>query len=292
MKTNNSWRLTLLGFVALALAFGQIMAPGLDAAKRRKRSQPTNAPANVAEALGLFDAIEKGSIVVKYVPKDAKQANLIVQNKTKKPLKIQMPAAFAGVPVLAQFGGGGGMGGGGGGMGGGGGGGGQAGGGGGGGMMGGGGGGMGGGGGGGMFNVAAAKARKIRLATVCLEHGKPDPNPRMKYTIVPIESFTKDQKVIQLCRMLGNGEIPQNAAQAAAWHLMDGMSWGELVQKDRIKLRNGYTEKFFTLREILLAKRIVHEAVSRAEEYEESSPENSLPGKQDSLSRTATARLD
>ena len=157
--------------------------------------------------------------------------------------------------------------------------------------MGGGGGGMG-GGGGGMFNVAAAKARKIRLATVCLEHGKPDPNPRMKYTIVPIESFTKDQKVIQLCRMLGNGEIPQNAAQAAAWHLMDGMSWGELVQKDRLKLRNGYAEKFFTAREILLAKRIVHEAVSRAAEYEESSPGNSLPGKEDSLSQTATARLD
>ncbi len=86
-----------------------------------------------AEIVEMFAAMEAGQIGVKIIPKDSKLARIFVENKTDKPLTVRLPAAFVGIPALAQFGGGGGgMGGGG--MGGGG--------------MGGGGGGMGGGGGG------------------------------------------------------------------------------------------------------------------------------------------------
>ena len=47
-------------------------------------------------------------------------------------------------------------------------------------------GGMGGGGmgmGGGMFNVAPEKVGKFKVPTVCLEHGKHDPTPRVTYEI-------------------------------------------------------------------------------------------------------------
>ncbi len=40
---------------------------------------------------------------------------------------------------------------------------------------------------GGFFNVKPGKVGKLRVPTVCLEHGKPDPNPRMAYKLVPIE---------------------------------------------------------------------------------------------------------
>src|SRR5262249_42641017 len=56
-------------------------------------------------SVGLVAAMESGEIEVKYIPRDARGGNVLVLNKTKKPLTIQLPAAFAGVPVLAQRGG-------------------------------------------------------------------------------------------------------------------------------------------------------------------------------------------
>ena len=210
----------------------------------------------------MFSAMESGEIEVTFIPKDATEATVLFRNKTGKPVAIKLPDAFAGVPVLAQFGMGGcggmggmgmgmgGMQGMGGGMGG---------------MMGGMGmGGMGGMGMGGFMNVAADKVGKLKVPLVCLEHGKKDPNPRVKYEIKPIETFTENQRVAEICKMLGRREIPQNAAQAAAWNLANGVSWNELASKDRVRLLNGYTEKFFSPDELGLATRIVEEAARRA----------------------------
>jgi hypothetical protein len=227
-----------------------------------------------AKQVEFFEAIRAGEIEVKLIPRDVREAQVLIENKGKQPLAIKLPEAFAGVPVLAQIGGPG-IGGGGGRQRGGGGtnnnqqqgmGGGMMG-----GMMGGMGGmmgGMGGGGmmGGGMFNVAPEKVGKIKVATVCLEHGKRDPNPRVPYEIKPIEQFTKNQEVIEICKMLGRGELPQNTAQAAAWHAANGLSWEELARKNRVKLMNGYTEKYFTPQEITTAMRAVGEAARRAEQ--------------------------
>jgi len=236
-------------------------------------------PSPTAETVEMFAAMKSGDIDVKLVCRDSRGGNVLITNNTKKPLKIALPEAFAAVPVLAQFGGGmagmggmGGMGGGGmGGMGGMGGGGmqgmgggmGGMGGGGMGGMMGG--GGMGGmGGGGGFFNVGPEKVGKIKVNTVCLEHGKKDPNIRVPYRLIPIESFTQKEDVIQLCKMLGRGEIPQNSAQAAAWHMANGLSWGELAAKVRIKHFDGSTEMYFSPGEVEAASRISAESSRRA----------------------------
>jgi hypothetical protein len=222
---------------------------------------------------GLFAAMDAGQIEAQFIPQNAAHANLIVKNLTDKPLRIQMPAAFAGVPILAQgmmggmgggMGGMGGMGGGGmGGMGGGG----QAMGGGGMGGMGGMGGGMGGMGGmggggmgGGMFTVKPGRVHKVALDTVCLEHGKPDPNPRMKYAIVPLEQVTKDPAVSLLCQALGKGQVAQNTAQAAAWNLMDGLAWEELAKKNRVESRYTGNIPFFTQLELRAAMAVVAEA--------------------------------
>ena len=134
--------------------------------------------------------------------------------------------------------------------------------------------------GGGMFNVAPGKVGKIKVPTVCLEHGKTDPSPRVTYEIRPIDSFTDNKQVAEVCKMLGRGEVSQNIAQAAAWHLTDGLSWDELARKDRVKLSNGYTEKYFAPQELVMAVRVVGEAERRAEKSDSS---GSL--KDDSLSR-------
>ena len=273
----------------LGLAFA-VVAAGcfLPAAGQGANLETSNPDRVIVE---LFAARDSGQIGVTLIPKDSKQANVLIENKTNKPLTVKLPEAFAGVPVLAQwgnqggFGGGGGRGrGGGGGFGGGGFGGGQGfgggmGGGGMGGMGGMGGGGMGGMGMGGMFNLAPEKVGKIKVTTVCLEHGKPDPSPRMAYELKPLESFTADPKVYELCSMLGRGKIDQRAAQAAAWHLADKMSWQQLAHK-QIKHLNGRREPYFQQAEILRGMQIVQEAARRAERCRTESL-----GKSDSLSQ-------
>jgi hypothetical protein len=244
------------------------------------------------ESVEMFAAIERGDIEVQLVPKDAKQATVVVTNKTKKPLSVKMPEAFAGVPVLAQFGGAGfggqqgGFGGQQGGFGGGGGfnqsfGGGFGGGGFGGGGFGG--GGFGGGGfggqGGGFFNVEPEKARKVKVAVVCLEHGKKDPNPRVEYEIKPIESVTSKPDVVEVCKMLGRGDIDQLSAQAATWNLANGLSWVELANKIGVKHLNGTIEPFFLTQHINRAVVIAREAERRAKATSPASPgETPSPG--------------
>ncbi len=218
------------------------------------------APPQDKPAVALFDAMKSGQVDVKFIPRDSREGQLLVTNKTDQPLTVKLPDAFAAIPVLAQaaagaggngnrksyngggnnqnqgVGGGGGMG------------------------MGGGGGQM----GGGAFNVAPEKVAKIKIETVCLEHGKKEPNARVPYEVVPIETFTSDARVQELCKLVGTGQVDQRAAQAAAWHLANGMSWEDLLNK-KIHHLIGGDEAYFTEAEILDAMKITDQAMKLAD---------------------------
>jgi hypothetical protein len=121
------------------------------------------------------------------------------------------------------------------------------------------GGGMGGMGGGmgGMMRIAPEKSTKFKAACVCLEHGKPDPNPKMKYKLVPLDAFTSDVAVQELCSMVGRGQVSQPVAQAAAWHVMDGLTWEELATKNREESQFTGNIRFFTPEQVLNAVKLV-----------------------------------
>ena len=55
-----------------------------------------------ARKVELFKAIEEGLVDVKLIQMNAKNGNLIIDNKGKEPLTIQLPEAFVGVHVLNQ----------------------------------------------------------------------------------------------------------------------------------------------------------------------------------------------
>jgi hypothetical protein len=239
-----------------------------------KSSADGTSPA--ADSVEMFAAMKSGDIAVKFIPKDDREARVMFTNKTRRPLSVQLPAAFAAVPVLAQRGGGGGgggmggMGGGmmggmnqmmGGGMGG---------------MGGGMGGGMMGGMGGGMMNVpaeklddgisitlGAGKGASYKIATVCLEHGKRDPRAAIPYEIRPLETVMTKPGVAELLTLLGYGRIDQRGAQAAAWHLANGMSWEQLSQK-RVQTVLGDGGSYFTPDQITIGVNIAQVAVTAA----------------------------
>lgn len=248
------WWLRLSVAVALALIPALLVAAG------RNDKAPSS---TAAESVEMFSAMAQGQIEVKLIPKDSKQSRVIIANKTTKALTVKLPNAFAGVPVLAQIGGGiGGAGGGGrsgggggnqgigGGMGGG--------------MM----GGMGGMGGGGMgmFNVPPEKTGQFSVTTVCLDHGKREPRPNVPYQIKPLEQYTDKPGMRELVQMLGTGEVSQRAAQAAAWHINNDMSWDQLAAK-RIRHANGTTEPYFSSEEIRGAMQLAGMAANLAEQH-------------------------
>jgi hypothetical protein len=75
--------------------------------------------------------------------------------------------------------------------------------------------------------------------------------------------------------MLGRGEVARNVAQAAAWHATAGLTWEQLVNKDRVRLSNGYTEKYFSPEEVAVAVRVLQEASRRAEAERAKTPSTS-----------------
>ena len=307
----------LTRFLAIALAFTAtapmlrgdetpVKSDKLVGTASKKTSKKTKVEAKTVE---MFQAMDQGLLTVDYIGKDATQANLLFKNLTGEPLDIVLPSTFGAVHVLAQgmmgmggmggmgggMGGMGGMGGGMGGMGGMGGGmgmggGGQGMGGGmggmGGGMMGGmGGGGMGGMGGGGMggmggmMRVQPDKVQKMTVATLCLEHGTADPTPRMKYKVVRLSEVNNSPVVEELCKAVATGKVSQNTAQAAAWHVANGLTWESLVHKPRVISQYTGVEMYFSQFEVQAAMRLTSfatlEAEKNASAYESSSESSS-----------------
>lgn len=269
--------------------------------QKRVRATRTATPLEGFEQVELFEAMKSGDVEVRFRAVSATNANVFVTNNSDKPLSISMPAAFAGVPVMAQGAlgggaqgglGGGGLGGGGlggqggfgtgggqttgGGFGGGIGGGGFGGGGQGGGGFGGGGGGLG-GLGGGAFNIPPGEMGKVSVTTVCLEHGKTDPVPQMEYTIAPLSSFTSDPAIEQLCQLVASDLISTQVAQAAAWHIANGMSWEELLVMNRIERMDGSFERFFAPNELFAAQQVANWTRNQAALMAESRPETTQP---------------
>ena len=225
---------------ALAVVLLSVTASAGTPIKTAQSPQPD------AQSVELFSAMESGQIDVKVIPKDASQIRVLITNKTKEPLNVRLPKAIAAVPVLAQAaaGGGGGsrshstnsqqsLGGG---------------------MSGGmGGGGM--GGGGGMFSIAPEKVGQLKATTVCLEYGKPEPRPGSAYTIKPIEGYTTNAEVQELCALVGSNTLNHRVAQLAAWNLANGMTW-EQLSKVEYRFANGGGTPQFSTQEIQAAMQL------------------------------------
>jgi hypothetical protein len=258
MATYLRHRRALCGALETAslLVAALLVAAVVNAGERQGRTQKGKPQAPAPQNVEMFDAIANGQIKVRLIPKDSSESRVIIENKTDKPLSIKLPDAFAGVPVLAQaapgapgagagagaqpFGGGmGGM-----------------------------------GGGGGFFNVPPERLVQFQVTTVCLEHGKAEPRAAIPYEIKPIEAYTDKVPVHELCRLLGSGQVSQRAAQAAAWHLNNNMSWEQLAAK-QVHFATGPSRPYFTTQEIQAAMRIAATAVALAELHKKQTTETS-----------------
>jgi hypothetical protein len=114
-------------------------------------------------------------------------------------------------------------------------------------------------GGGGMFSVPPERTAKVPFHSVCLEHGKNDPDPTVRYKIVPVEEYTKDEQLTALLTIVGTKAIDPQVAQAAAWHLSSKMSWEDLASKRSNEI--GETDSpYFSPQALNFAEQLVIEA--------------------------------
>lgn len=179
----------------------------------------------------LFQALDEGKVEAKVVARDPHHVRVFLKNPTKTPVSVKLPDVLAARPVLAQgfFNPAGGQG--------------Q---------------GQGfglssspsgapapqavggstqgisGRSGGTIFNIPPESVREMKLDTLCLEHGKPNPRNTVTYELAKLEDVCKEPAVETLLIRYGRGDLDRDVVQAAAWNLANGLSWRELQNKTEL----------------------------------------------------------
>ena len=267
---------TLALFALFLISCGVNASQALARSDRVKGVRPYESS---AKTVRLFDAVDEGSLSVAVIPRDSKQCRVFITNQTSHSLNVQMPAALAAVPVLAQllpngpapaqndnsapqrlgvgnpFG--------------------QqnplqlgpnmprgpmlnqgnqpffA-----------------------PFCIAPEKVAQLRLPTVCLDYGHPDPRPAMKYQLVPIATVSDSRELELLCQRLGFNPASQRIEQAVAWHYCDGKSWEDL-RKIIVRRLGRPDQTFFARNEIEKAQQLV-ESLEAASPREDRKSESAI----------------
>ena len=274
---------------------------GADNDKTRMKTYLKTKLDPTAEKVELFEGMENGDLEAYIIAHDEHKGYAFVENHSDKPLTVKFPDAVIAVQNLKQFqGGGGGFGqggqqggfggqqgggqggqnqGSGGGVGGG-----QQGG----GQFGGGGGGFGGqqgGGGGGFFSIPPQARVRLNYNSVCLEHGVKPPRHGYKYQMMPLEDGTQNEHLKEVLRMVASGSIPSGIAQAATWHLTDGLSFEELSRKQSVSLL-GQSSPLFTRADLVNAQKmlvIAHQRVELRKKQEKTTETPGAPYTRDEL---------
>lgn len=111
----------------------------------------------------------------------------------------------------------------------------------------------------GLFTIPPEKTVRLRLQSVCLEHGKPSPSSLKKYELRPIENQVKDKALILLLKKFNPRYDDWEMMQAIAWHLSSHMDWRELAKQRKHRTVAGGVPLFSTA-QLLTAKKIVEMA--------------------------------
>jgi len=122
-----------------------------------------------------------------------------------------------------------------------------------------------------MFNIPPEKVGQLRVSTVCLNHGQPEPRAAIPYVIRPLDSVSDKPEVREICRLLSAGKVSQRVAQAAAWHFANGMSW-EQIAAEHYRYANGGGSPYFSRQEIYAAMQLASLATTLAQQHQQATP--------------------
>jgi hypothetical protein len=114
----------------------------------------------------------------------------------------------------------------------------------------------------GFATIPAGKSIQLQMRTVCLHYGRPEPIAKMTYRLTPVEEFTTDPVLAELLENY-SPRTDQDAMQAAAWHVANGMSWDKLAQLPQSGLA-ATGARLFNRRDVSDAQSLVQRAEGTA----------------------------
>lgn len=122
----------------------------------------------------------------------------------------------------------------------------------------------------GLFTIPPEKTVKLKLSSVCLEHGKPCPSSLKTYELRPIESQVQDKALVLVLQKYNPKSDDLEMVQAIAWHLSSHLGWQELASKKKDQIVGGGVP-YFTPAQLIAAKKVVE--VARIESHKLSAQE-------------------
>ena len=114
-----------------------------------------------------------------------------------------------------------------------------------------------------FFSIPPEKTVQLDLRSVCLNHGRPNPNAGMKYRLTKVESYTTDPVLQQLLEDY-SPRTNKDVQQAVAWHLANGLSWKQLANLTEQRIP-GVNVPLFTTTQLDSARELVEQAKQNAE---------------------------
>lgn len=114
----------------------------------------------------------------------------------------------------------------------------------------------------GFAAIPAKKTIQLQMRTVCLNYGRPEPNPGLPYLLTSVEQFSSDPVLASLLENY-SPRADQKVVQAAAWHLANGLSWEQLAQLPDRRLR-GTGARLFSARQVQSAESLLTSLEQRA----------------------------
>ncbi len=114
----------------------------------------------------------------------------------------------------------------------------------------------------GFATIPAGKSVQFALKSVCLNYGRPEPMSKMTYRLVSVETYSNDPVLAELLEHY-SPRVDQDAMQAAAWHISNGMNWNQI---SHLPLRSltATSAKLFQTKDVQAAQQLVDGAKERA----------------------------
>lgn len=110
-----------------------------------------------------------------------------------------------------------------------------------------------------IFNIPPESVRELRLDTVCLEHGRPNPKSSVTYELARLEDVCKEPAVESLLVRYGRGDLDRDVVQVAAWSLANGLAWRDLEQMT-VPVAINAVRRVYSADQLQAARRLVEAA--------------------------------
>lgn len=108
---------------------------------------------------------------------------------------------------------------------------------------------------GGLATIPAGKTIQLQMNTVCLNYGRPDPQPSFTYQLVSLEQYSNDPVLAELLESYTE-RVDRDVMQASAWHVANDMTWERLTALTQRRIVGGFV-KIFTSHDIEQARKFV-----------------------------------